>query len=769
MLTPPAAARGLLLLVDGRRVAVPPGRPFVVGRGPEADLDLAHPKVSRRHLLLTPGPTGWTLTDHSSNGTFIGSERVNRLDVGRSIALRLGGAADGVPVQLVPAGAPVPGAPSQVHPVRDRSRVTVGRLQDNDVVLDDLLVSRRHAMLERRGADWLLRDLGSGNGTFVNGRRVDTAAITPADVVGVGRSALRLDGDTLVETTDGGGRSFTAQGLTVCTAKGRTLLHDVGFHLPATSLLAVIGPSGAGKSTLLGALTGARPADAGAVRYGERDLYRDYDELRHRIAVVPQDDVLHTQLTVRQALHYAARLRFPDDTAAADRAGRIDEVLADLGLTAQADQRIASLSGGQRKRTSVALELLTKPSMLFLDEPTSGLDPGMDKSVMHTLRGLADDGRTVVVVTHNVAHLGLCDRVLLLAAGGWVAFYGPPSEALTYFGQSDFAGVFQLLQTRAAEYWARRFAGSAPAASFGSVGSRHPGSAAPGPASRRDRGAHRQQSAWRQFAVLARRYLAVIAADRQYAVFLAVLPLVLSLLARAVPGSAGLSVSAAVAGDDPQPQQLLLVLVIGGCLMGSAAAVREIVKERAIYLRERAIGLGIGPYLASKIAILGLLTGVQAVIFVGLAIVGREPPDSALLFGSGTVEVAIAVLAVTVASMVLGLAISAGIDNADRGMPLLVLVIMIQLVLCGGLFAVDGRPVLEQLSWFVPARWGFSMAAATVDLAPLVRGAADPTWTHAVDTWLMDAAGLGVLALAFATLTWVLLGRLDPQQSRRRG
>ena len=203
---------------------------------------------------------------------------------------------------------------------------------------------------------------------------------------------------------------------------------------------------------------------------------------------------------------------------------------------------------------------------------------------------------------------------------------------------------------------------------------------------------------------LARRYLAVIAADRQYAVFLAALPLVLSLLARAVPGSAGLSVTAAIAGNNPQPQQLLLVLVIGGCLMGSATTVREIVKERAIYLRERAIGLGIGPYLASKVAVLAAITGIPAAVFVTLATVGREPPDSALLFGPGVVEVALAVLAVTVTSMILGLAISAGIDNANRGMPLLVLVIMIQLVLCGGL-AVDDRQVLEQLSWFVPARW----------------------------------------------------------------
>lgn len=776
MLTP-APSPGLFLLVDGRSVPVPAGAPFVVGRGPGAHLDLAHPKVSRRHLVLESTSAGWVITDHSSNGTYVGPHRIGRLDVRQPLVLRLGGADDGAVLQVVPGvRAPVAGpspsdpGPTQVHTVHGRKRVTVGRLPGNDVVLDDLLVSRNHAVLERRGSQWQLTDLGSGNGTFVNGRRIDSAAITPADVIGVGRSLLRLDGDTLIETADRGGPGFAADSLTVTTGKGRTLLQGVGFELPPTSLLAVIGPSGAGKSTLLGALTGARPADSGSVHYGDRDLYQDYDELRHRIAVVPQDDVLHTQLTVRQALQYAARLRFPADTAESDRRARIDEVLAELGLTAHADQRISSLSGGQRKRTSVALELLTKPSLLFLDEPTSGLDPGMDRSVMHTLRELADEGRTVVVVTHNVANLALCDRVLVLAPGGWVAYFGPPDEALHYFGQADFAEVFQLLPTRDGEFWATRFAGSAAGqhGARAAAARRVAGAPMTGVDGRAGLMAHRQQGAGRQFGVLSRRYLAVIAADRQYAIFLAALPLVLSLLARAVPGSAGLSVSAAIAGDDPQPQQLLLVLIIGGCLMGTAGAVRELIKERPIYLRERAIGLGIGPYLASKIVVLGLVTAMQSALFVALATLGREPPDSAVLLGSGSVEIGLAVLAVTVTSMILGLAISAGIDNADRGMPLLVLVIMVQLVLCGGLFAVDDRPVLEQLSWFVPARWAFSMAAATADLSPIVRGTADPTWEHAVQTWLFDAAALVLLAAAFTALTWVLLARLDPRPARRR-
>jgi ABC transport system ATP-binding/permease protein len=139
-------------------------------------------------------------------------------------------------------------------------------------------------------------------------------------------------------------------------------------------------------------------------------------------------------------------------------------VLAELELTGQGGQRIDTLSGGQRKRTSVALELLTTPSLLFLDEPTSGLDPGLDRSVMQTLRGLSDGGggrggtrpaggRTVVVVTHSVLNLDMCDLLLVLAPGGHLAYFGPPREALRYFGQPDFSEMFLLLGGSPGRSW----------------------------------------------------------------------------------------------------------------------------------------------------------------------------------------------------------------------------------------------------------------------------------------------------------------------------
>ncbi|WP_044507442.1 ATP-binding cassette domain-containing protein, partial [Mycobacterium simiae] len=610
---------------------------------------------------------------------------------------------------------------------------------------------------------WELVDNHSANGTYVNGNRIVRAIIGPNDIVGIGHQLLHLSGDQLVEYVDTGDISYEASNLRVVTSKGKTLLSDVSFALPQRCFMAVVGPSGAGKSTLLGALTGFSPATSGEVRYDNRDLYQNYAELRHRIGFVPQDDILHTPLTVRKALNYAARLRFPQDVSAAERKQRIDEVLTELGLAGHANQRIDSLSGGQRKRTSVALELLTKPSLLFLDEPTSGLDPGYEKSVMQTLRALADDGRSVVVVTHNTAQLNLCDRLLILAPGGRLAYFGPPQQALGYFNCSDFADLFNLLEHDTTTDWTGRYVASPIHTAITGPHPAHRARHAAPPASR----PVAQQSAFAQFTTLCRRYLAVIAADRQYSVTLLVLPLLLSLFAHAVPGQAGLSLTRAIETKSTQPSQLLVLLVIGGALMGCAASIREIVKERAIYQREHGIGLSRGAYLASKLAVLTGLTTMQGLILGFLGAVGLPPPDQAVVLPWPRVEVAVAVVAVTVVSMMIGLLISAVIGNADRGMPMLVLVVMAELVLCGGMFGVKGRIPLEQLAWLSPSRWAYAMAASTIDLNDLRRtagGDEDPMWDYAPSSWWMAAGACAAQAMVLVILLAVRLKQLDPQR-----
>ena len=382
---------------------------------------------------------------------------------------------------------------------------------------------------------------------------------------------------------------------------------------------------------------------------------------------------------------------------------------------------------------------------------------------MQTLRSLADDGRSVVVVTHNTAQLNLCDRLLILAPGGRLAYFGPPQQALSYFNCSDFADLFNLLEHDTTTDWTGRFVASPL----------HDALTGPRPAQRAAQPAAQaakavaQQSAFAQFFTLCRRYLAVIAADRQYSVTLLILPLLLSLFAHAVPGKAGLSLSEAIANKSTQPSQLLVLLIIGGGLMGCAASIREIVKERAIYQREHGIGLSGGAYLASKLVVLTALTSLQGLILGFLGVVGLPPPDQSVVLPWPRVEVAVAVVAVTVVSMMIGLLISAMIGNADRGMPLLVLVVMAELVLCGGMFGVKGRIPLEQLAWLSPSRWAYAMAASTVDLNDLRRtagGDQDPMWDYKTSSWLMAAGACAAQALVLVILLAIRLRRLDPQR-----
>lgn len=788
----------LEIRIGAKRWLANGAREFVIGRDESSDLQVTGPEVSRRHLIVRCTPHGWEAVDEGLNGSFVNGRRLAREPIRGPLRVRLGGGATAPVIELRPRSAPMPipqprrpanaaapsfsaaqrsgrqGKLSAVHDLRTAPQLlTIGRDERNDVIIADLLASRHHAELVRRGGSWLLVDLDSANGTFVNGQRIRRQEIGPDDVVGIGHALLHLEGDRLVEHHDTGNIGFCAEGIVVRTPKGKQLLDHVGFSLESKSLLAVVGPSGAGKSTLLKALTGFRPADEGHVEYAGRDLYTDYDELRQRIGFVPQDDILHPQLSVGRALRYAAALRFPDDVGPAERAHRVDEVITELGLTEQAEQPIHTLSGGQRKRTSVALELLTRPSLLFLDEPTSGLDPGLDKSVMRTLRGLADDGRTVVVVTHSVTNLGLCDRLLLLAPGGTVAYFGPPDHALAHFDCTDFADVFLALTEQPDADWSGRFRASRTFARY--IGD--PATAAR-PAEHVDStigtAARRHQSVFRQFFVVTRRYVATIMADRQYIIFMAALPLLLSLLAHAVPGTTGLSMEHELSGADGAPNNLWLVLVIGATLMGSAASVRELVKEREIYRRERAIGLSRSAYLASKVVVLGVIVGLQAVVLGLLGTLGQPPPDSPVVLDSATLEIVVALVVLTVASMTVGIAVSALIDNADHGMPLLVLLAMLQFILSSALLQIGNQPGLRQLAWLVPSRWGFAAGASTIDLPTgqphTFYPQHDSLWDHTAHSWLLDLAALGAISIAFITVTWWLLRRLDPQcPGRPRG
>ncbi|MER6138086.1 FHA domain-containing protein [Streptomyces sp. NPDC001815] len=774
-----SAAPELVLETETGSTVMTPNHDYRVGRDPLCDIVIDDARVSWHHAVLRPGADHWTLEDeNSTNGTYADGRRVRAWDVGPGSVIRFGNPADGPCAVLADRPPPAPERPSAVsmpaatgtfrqpttvRPLPARS-VRIGRGDDNDLVVDDLSVSRRHAELRAMpDGTYEIVDLGSHNGTFLNGQPVTRARIDGGDIVGIGHSAFCLVGDQLQEYVDTGEVSLDVQDLSVAVDRGRkTLLDRVSFPVGEKCLLAVVGPSGAGKSTLLNALTGQRPADRGTVLYDGRDLYRDYAELRQRIGLVPQDDILHSQLTVRRALAYAAELRFPQDTAKAERKARVDEVIHELGLEQRARQPIHSLSGGQRKRVSVALELLTKPSLLFLDEPTSGLDPGMDRSVMHMLRGLADDGRTVIVVTHSVLSLDVCDRLLVLAPGGKVAYYGPPDETLAFFGYEQWPEAFEAFERDHDRDWAGDYRESPHHRQYivsSSAQPRRPEAApAPGTVVRPPKA----QSWGSQLGTLVRRYAAALSADRTFLAIMIALPFVMGAMARALSGSKLTQETA---------MNALLILCVGGVLTGAANAVRELVKERVIYQRERAVGLSRSAYLMSKVVVLGTITVLQAVVLTLVALLGVDlnAPGGEGVVLPPLVEITLAVALLAFTAMMLGLLVSALVRKEEVTMPLLVLLAIVQVVFCGALLKLDGVPGIEQLSWLVPSRWALGAMAGTIGLARLVPGdlTADPLFRHSVGVWLLNMGMLVVLSAVFGYLVARLLRRHEPEVMRK--
>ncbi|MER8000575.1 FHA domain-containing protein [Streptomyces sp. NPDC095613] len=667
-------------------------------------------------------------------------------------------------------------SPTTFHQFALGRVMRIGRALENELVVSDLQVSRHHAEFTATpDGRFEIRDLGSHNGTYVNGQPIaksGTVLLGPNDIVGVGHSTFRLVDDRLEEFVDTGDVSFSARHLTVTVDGGKQILKDVSFGVPEKSLIAVIGPSGSGKSTLLKALTGYRPADQGDVLYDNRNLYKQFAELRQRIGLVPQDDILHKELNVRKALKYAAKLRFPGDTAEAEREARIDEVLRELKLDIHKDKKITSLSGGQRKRVSVALELLTKPSLIFLDEPTSGLDPGMDRDVMQLLRGLADDGRTVLVVTHSVAELAICDKLLVMAPGGSVAYFGPPEEALNFFGYSTWADVFSAFENYRDYDWAGRWRGSQHYQMYAAdIDAVAPQSVhMPPPQQMRP---PKPQSWGSQLYTLIRRYSSVIASDRGFMGLMLILPAVLGVVSVVIPADFGLAAPEPPARFNGKAGTIMMIIAVGMCFSGAANSVRELIKERVIYERERATGLSRSAYLMSKVIVLGLITALQGGIICGIGFATREMPEEGLLMPPA-VEICLVVIALGFTSMMFGLVISSLVKTSEKTMPLLVMFAIIQIVFTGILFQVYGSPGLEQFAWLMPARWAIAGAGTTLDLAHLMPPwdpknptDLDPLWEHTAGQWGINIGILLLMGVVCGFVVSRLLRRHEPEVMRK--
>ncbi len=644
-----------------------------------------------------------------------------------------------------PAAAGTPGA------------IKIGRATDNDIVVPDVLASRHHATLLPTPSGTEIRDNRSINGTFVNGARVDSAMLRDGDTVTIGNIDLVFTGGTLARRTETAAATKTGglevHGVTWTIENNKTLLDSITIAARPGTLTAVIGPSGAGKSTLAKLIAGYTHPTTGTVAFEGHNVHAEYASLRSRIGMVPQDDVVHGQLTVRQALMFAAELRLPPDTTKADREQVVMQVLEELEMTQHLETRVDKLSGGQRKRASVALELLTGPSLLILDEPTSGLDPALDRQVMTMLRQLADAGRVVLVVTHSLTYLDVCDQVLLLAPGGKTAFYGAPDQIGASMGTTNWADIFSTV------------AGDPDGAKARYLAQHGPPAPPPPIEAPSDLGEPTKTSLPKQFSTIARRQMRLIISDRGYFLFLAFLPFIMGALSLSVPGDVGfgIPVPAIKGGEAPnEPGQILVLLNVGAIFMGTALTIRALIGERAIFLREQAVGLSTTAYMLAKVFVFSLFALMQSGIVVAINIWGKGwgpgAVESGAVLPNRSLELYVDVAACCVGAAMVGLALSSIAKSNEQIMPLLVIAIMSQLVFQGGMIPVTGRIVLDQMAWITPARWGFASTASTIDLIRLVPGPLTPQdshWKHTAGAWWFNMAMQGMICIGYlAVVRW---------------
>ncbi|MBX7455906.1 ATP-binding cassette domain-containing protein [Mycolicibacterium sp. 3033] len=840
-----SAPPALTVRYDGSTRTFAAGNDVVVGRDLRADVRIAHPLISRAHLVLRFDQGRWLAIDNGSlNGMFVNSRRVPVVDITDGTQLHIGnpdgplltfevgrhqGSAGSpppstaVPVPSRPSGQwpsqpvshpgtptrppaarsyppagprtgypPPPSRPLQQPPISSPAMestatvmgpaaaprsggdgnlatsmlkilrpgrapevppgsIKIGRASDNDIVIPDVLASRHHATLVTTPAGTEIRDNRSINGTFVNGSRVETQLLSDGDTVTIGNVDLVFRDGSLVRRTETAAATATGgldvHGVTWTIENNKTLLDNISISARPGTLTAVIGPSGAGKSTFARLVAGYTHPTTGQVSFEGHDVHAEYASLRSRIGMVPQDDVVHGQLTVRQALMYAAELRLPPDTTKADREQVVNEVLEELEMTKHLDTRVDKLSGGQRKRASVALELLTGPSLLILDEPTSGLDPALDRQVMTMLRQLADAGRVVLVVTHSLTYLDVCDQVLLLAPGGKTAFYGPPNQIGPSMGTTNWADIFSAV------------AGDPDAAAQRYLDQHGPPPPQPPALTPSELGNPTRTSLRRQLSTIARRQIRLVISDRGYFAFLMLLPFIMGILSLSVPGDVGFGVpkTALEGGEAPnEPGQILVMLNVGAIFMGTALTIRALIGERAIFRREQAVGLSTSAYLLAKMVVFTAFAIVQSAIVTAIAIIGKGwgpgAVDSGAVIGDRSLELFVDIALTTVAAAMVGLALSALARSAEQIMPLLVVAIMSQLVFSGGMIPVTDRIVLDQMSWATPARWGFAASASTIDLIRLVPGPLTPQddhWKHTSGAWLFDVGMLVAISVVY--------------------
>lgn len=737
---------------SGQSWTFTPGTTVVAGRNRNADIILMDPECSRRQfeIAIRPNtteirPLSETVPTYCNDQPVMSIESLRtgsviragqtRLEItlisnmpSQADALENGPAVMTQPVPIGPFGDGPQLALPNMHLTGD---ARIGREPECQVCLPHVLVSRNHARVEYTDGQPFLRDLKSTNGTFVDGKRVRRPVpLRPGSQIGIGPYRFSWNDKQLVETARPDERLIEARGLTRHVPGNRggrmkVVLDDVSLVIRPHEFVCLLGPTGSGKSTLLSALNARSPADTGHVLINGSDLYEEFESLRQDMAVVPQHDILHDALTLDQALTYTAQLRLPADTSAPEIRQRIAELCVQTGLADARRTLLGKLSGGQRRRASLASELLADPGLLFLDEVTSGLDEATDRQMMHLFRTLADSGKTVVCVTHTLASVqDMCHLVVLLTVGGKLAFVGTPREALNYF-QVDRLGLIyaSLADPDKADDLQKRFKASPNYERY--VTSRFISSEVQsGTAS--DVQIPQLFRRWltkvrTQYPVLLSRYFRVLFASRKSTVGLLMQVLIVALVLWLVFGT----LAAPVPGTGTHEQMarftsecchLVFVLGVSCFWFGCNNSAREIVKERLIYQRELMAGLCPASYYLSKSTLQLVVAACQSILLLCLVDQWCSLPGDTLAQAS-----ALACAAAT--GVAAGLLLSCVSTTQEAALTLVPLILIPQIILSGVFMPLEGI-----------ASWLGNCLVSNYHVYGMLRG----TFTHDIDRALQN-------------------------------
>ena len=651
----------------------------VIGTGDQATLKLNNKLISSNHAQLVYDTKNQLhLQDlNSTNGTFLNGAKISPSKtylVNSKDTIQLA-AANGVLI-VVEALTGNPIEEDKVNildKLKSKSKVVIGRADECDVILNNGSVSRQHAeVTKNNNGSYSIKDLNSTNGTFVNGRKIKgLQTIVHADKIFVGKLLLSLDGVTkdlseeLAICVKGIEKVFINNG------KKTKVLNEMDLAIPSKSLLAIMGPSGCGKTTLMNTLNGVSPATNGKVYLFGQELISNYEYLKTQIGYVPQDDTIHRQLTVKQSLYYTAKLRLSNFTES-EIDNKIDEILDKLGVLHVKNNLISKISGGQRKRVCIALELLSEPLILFLDEPTSPLDPQTIEDFLNILKDLSNRGTTVIMVTHKPEDLEYMDEVIFLAKGGFPAYFGDSKSYKSYFGVKTAVSVFSLLSD---SYWTKKYKNPRPVSKVPETDS---------PLSKSLNKSFIEQYIW-----LSKRYFKIKTNDKvnsfvmllQAPIIAVLICLVFDQITPAVP----------------------FITALSAIWFGTNNAAREIVSELSIFKRERMFNMDISPYVLSKISVLAFFSIIQSAIFIGILylryrsndLVDYNAPFSAFIWMSF----------LSIAATFLGLLLSATLATAEKVMTIVPIVLIPQIMLAG-LVAKINTPYVELISYLTFTRWG---------------------------------------------------------------